>query len=65
MIKISTNQLQTELEEIIAWFESDQADIDGAAAKYERGLAIASELQKRLKQTKNKITILKQNFNET
>ncbi len=60
----STAELQKELETIIAWFESDEADIDKAASQYERGLKIADELQKRLQETKNTITKLKQSFTE-
>lgn len=58
----TTTELQQELEAIIAWFESDEADIDKAAEQYERGLKIAEELQKRLNETKNSITKLKQSF---
>lgn len=57
-----TSELQTELEAIIAWFESDEADIDEAEGQYQRGLEIAKELETRLKQTKNNITKLKQSF---
>ncbi|MFZ1324155.1 MAG: exodeoxyribonuclease VII small subunit [Candidatus Saccharimonadales bacterium] len=61
---MTTLELQSELEEIISWFESDEADIDQAAAKYKRGLEIAQELQARLKAAKNEITKLKQSFKE-
>lgn len=60
----TTAELEAELEAIIAWFESDEADIDEAAGKYRRGLEIADELQKRLKETKNKITKLKKSFSD-
>ena len=61
-MKKSTNELQAELEAIIAWFESDEVAIDNAAEKYERGLAVAAELKKRLSDTENSITKLKQSF---
>lgn len=60
MKKIS--ELQAELEGIIAWFESDDADIDQAEKQYKLGLDIAKELEERLNETKNKITKLKQSF---
>ena len=58
----TVRELQTELEAIIAWFESDEVDIDRAEAEYERGLKIADELQKRLTETKNNITKLQTKF---
>ncbi len=60
----TTAQLQAELEEIIAWFESDDVSIDNAAERYERGLLVAEELKKRLSETRNKITKLKKSFIE-
>lgn len=59
------NELQTELEAIIDWFESDEADIDKAEEKYRRGLEIAEELKSRLTETKNAITKLKAKFDQT
>lgn len=58
----SMTELQTELDQIIIWFTSEDADIDKAEQHYARGLEIAAELEKRLKETKNTITKLKQNF---
>lgn len=58
----TAGELQSELEAIIAWFESDEADIDKAAEQYERGLKITKELKAKLQDTENKITKLKQSF---
>lgn len=58
----SIMELQAELESIIAWFESDEVDIDKAEEQYKRGLELADELKKRLIETKNTITKLKQSF---
>lgn len=63
-MKKSLSELQTELESIIAWFESDEADIDQAETRYQRGLEVAKELQDRLQETKNRITKLKTSFEE-
>mgnify|MGYP000871581895 FL=1 len=51
----STTELQVELDTIIAWFESDQVDIDEAVKKYEQGLALIKELQARLVSAENTI----------
>lgn len=58
------SELQTELETIIAWFESDDVDIDKAEQQYKRGMEVASELEGRLKETKNNIVKLKQSFDK-
>jgi exodeoxyribonuclease VII small subunit len=63
-MKQTTMELQAELENILAWFESDEVEIDKAAEQYERGLQIAKELQARLKQTENAITKLTKSFAE-
>lgn len=55
-------ELQAELEQIISWFESDEVDIDKAEEQYKRGLELAAELEKRLVETKNSITKLKESF---
>lgn len=63
-MKKTTAELQTELEAIIAWFESDEVDIDKAADQYARGLELAKEIETRLQETKNTIIKLKQKFDE-
>lgn len=63
-MKKSISELQAELESLVAWFESEDADIDQAEAKYKRGLEIAEELKSRLEETKNNITKLKQTFKD-
>lgn len=63
-MKKSLSELQAELESIIAWFESDDADIDQAENRYQRGLEVSKELQDRLQETKNRITKLKTSFEE-
>ncbi len=59
-----TSELQAELEAIIAWFESDEADIDQAESQYKRALEIVKELEARISQTENAITKLKQSFDK-
>lgn len=53
--KLSTAQLQTELDELLLWFESDQVDLDEAVAKYKRGTELIKELETRLKLAENTI----------
>jgi exodeoxyribonuclease VII small subunit len=63
-MKQTVAELQAELESIIAWFESDEVDIDKAVEQYERGLTLAKELNKRLKEMDNSVTKLKVKFDE-
>lgn len=58
----TTSELETELEQIIEWFESSEADIDESEGKYKRGLEIVAELKQRLTDTKNKVTKIKESF---
>jgi exodeoxyribonuclease VII small subunit len=51
-----------ELEGIIAWFDSDDADLDAGLAKFERGLALAQACRERLKEVENKVTEIKAKF---
>lgn len=57
-------QLQSELDQVLAWFESGDADIDQAEAKYKQGLEVAAELKKRLAETENSIQKLRVKFDE-
>lgn len=45
----------TELEEIVAWFDSDDVDLDKAVEKFERGSDLAKELKTDLSQIENKV----------
>lgn len=51
-----------ELEEIAAYLESSDVDLDEAIAKFERGAALAGELKQYLASAENKVMQLKQDF---
>lgn len=51
-----------ELEDITAWFESDQVDLNEALAKFERGMELAGELKKELQAVENRVVKIKQKF---
>ncbi len=53
--KKTTSQLQTELDTILEWFESDKIDIDAAVVKYQQGLKLIGQLQERLTSAENAI----------
>lgn len=54
-----------ELEEIVAWFEKDDIDLDEGLKKFERGLELAAQCRERLKSVENKVTEIKAKFGET
>jgi exodeoxyribonuclease VII small subunit len=44
-----------ELEEIVAWFDSGEVDLDQAVEKFERGTALAKELKADISTIENKV----------
>ncbi|MBI4022338.1 MAG: exodeoxyribonuclease VII small subunit [Candidatus Andersenbacteria bacterium] len=54
-----------ELEKIVAELEAKEIDLERDLPKYERGLELASQLQKRLKEIENKVVNIDRKFNET
>lgn len=52
-------QLRAELDEVLAWFDADNLDVDQAIVKYEQAIKLTNELQDYLKQAENKLTKLK------
>ena len=57
--KKSYQDLETELQDIIAWFEGDTFDVDEAVGKYRRGLELITELETYLGTAENTVRELK------
>ncbi len=55
-------ELQAELDAIMAWFDSDEVDIDQAVAKYEEGMRIVKALEAQLTEAENKIEAISSKF---
>lgn len=51
-----------ELEKIVAEFESREIDLEKDLPKFERGLKLASQLQKRLKEIENEVIEIDRRF---
>ncbi len=62
--KKSYQELKTELDAVMQWFESDELDVDEALEKYEQGRALIVELEAYLKTAENKVTKVKQLFGD-
>lgn len=62
---MSAKSLKTrlsELDEMVAWFEQDDVDIDEAIKKFDEVTALAESIKKDLAELDNKITVLKNKF---
>lgn len=55
-------KMNTELAEIIEWFESGKVNLDEAVVKYEQALVLIAEIEKYLKTAENKIKKISTKF---
>ena len=53
-----------ELEEIVAWFEREDVDLDEGLAKFERGLALAAKCRAKLREVENKVKEVQARFGD-
>jgi exodeoxyribonuclease VII small subunit len=51
-----------QLEEITAWFESEEVDLDKALVKFEQGVELAAKLRQHLQSVENRVEKIKQKF---
>jgi len=56
------NKKLAELEEMVAWFEGDDIDIEQAITKFEAANKLADEVREQLGELENKITVLNERF---
>lgn len=53
-----------ELDELIAWFDQDDFDLDEALKKFDDGIKLSEQIEARLGALENKITVLRERFGE-
>ena len=58
----TVTQKIAELGEFVAWFESDEFELEQAIAKYKEAEKLADEVEHDLSALKNEVTVLKQKF---
>jgi len=58
-------ELMDEFEAVVAWFNSDDLDIEAATAKFEEGAKLAEQIKQQLAEAKNRIEIVKRKFDVT
>jgi exodeoxyribonuclease VII small subunit len=62
--KVTYEQLNSEIENIMAELSREDLDVDLAVKYYERGLELVADLQNYLNTAENKITELKAKFDK-
>lgn len=60
--KMSFGEAFQELEEITAWFERGDVDLDEGLKKFERGLELAGVCKEKLSEVENTVVSLKKKF---
>lgn len=53
-----------ELDELLAWFDRPDIDLDEALKKFDDGIQLTEKLKTRLQALENKITVLKERFDQ-
>ncbi len=56
---VDLNQLMAQLDEIVAWFNAGNVDIEQAAKKFDEGVKLAEQIKQRLAETENKVNQIK------
>lgn len=59
MNDISYRDLRTKLDELMEWFEGDDLDVDEAMTKHSEAEKVIADLEAYLKNTEQKINIIK------
>jgi exodeoxyribonuclease VII small subunit len=58
----TTSEKIEKLEELLAWFESEEITIEEALVKYEEALKLSKELEVQLTNAKNQVEVIKKKF---
>lgn len=54
----SLREQMEQLEEILAWFDSDEFELEAAVERYRQAARVAEQIDQRLTEIKNKVTII-------
>lgn len=60
--KLTLQQQMTRLDELAAWFDQDDFDIEKALGKFDEATELAADIKTRLAELENNITLIKQRF---
>ncbi len=64
MSKRKINEILREINELVAWFDGEESDIDEAFEKFDKLTKLVDEAKTELGEIENKITVLEKKFNE-
>lgn len=53
-----------ELDELLAWFDQPDLDLDQALKKFDQGVKLTEDIKQHLATFENKVTILKKRFDQ-
>lgn len=56
------SQKMDELSALVAWFESDEFELEKALDRYKEAELLANDIERDLSDLKNEVTVLKQKF---
>ena len=57
-------QQLADLDEVLAWFDRPDIDLDEALTKFDEGVKLAESAKAKLEKLENKISVLKQRFDQ-
>lgn len=60
----SLQQQLAELDAVLAWFDRPDIDLDEALQKFDQGVKLAESAKAKLQRLENKISVLKQRFDQ-
>ena len=60
--KMTTEEMMSQLEELLAWFESDDVTVEMAVEKYEAATQLSVTIEDRLKNAQNQIEVIKRKY---
>lgn len=63
-VELTVKEQMAKLQELIAWFESDDFSLEQAQEKFKEAEVLADEIRGRLTQLKSDITVLAQKFDD-
>lgn len=57
-------QKMVKLDELVAWFDSDEFELEQAVERFKKAETLAESIQGDLKNLKNEINVIKQRFDQ-
>lgn len=62
--KLSIAEKTAKLDELVAWFDGDEFELEQALDKFKEAEKLAAEIEKDLQALKNEVAIVKKRFDE-